>query len=261
MAKTISPGRIMTESRQQEIFFEIHDGLPREGPGSNPATRRVLEMLPRRPRAPLILDVGCGPGMQTLELAKRSGGRIVAVDNHLPFLRELARRAAAAGLSCRIHPVRGTMAAMGFTEGAFDLVWSEGAVYILGFEAGLRQWRRYLKKSGFLVVSEITWLKSDVPEDLRRFWDAAYPAMETANENLRVIAECGYRCVGLYVLPEDAWWHDYYRPLERRLRGLLRKYKGDPEAVALLRSEREEINLFRKHSDCYGYVFYAMQPE
>ena len=186
---------------------------------------------------------------------------MVALDNHRPYLQELARQSAAAGLAGRIHPVRGTMAALGFAAGAFDLVWSEGAIYILGFEAGLRQWRRYLKEDGCLVVSEITWLKDSVPGDLRSFWDAAYPAMRTAAENVRIIADCGYHCVGLYVLPEAAWWKDYYRPLERRIRSLRRKYQDDREALEALRTEQEEIDLFRRHSDCYGYVFYAMKPE
>ena len=51
------------------FFFEIHQGLPREGPGDFDSTRRALALLGGLPERPRILDIGCGPGMQTnLEL-------------------------------------------------------------------------------------------------------------------------------------------------------------------------------------------------
>ena len=72
-----------------EIFWEIHSGLPREGPGDNWSTRRAYLMLKELPKNPRILDIGCGPGMQTIELAKLSKGQIDALDNYQPFLDQL----------------------------------------------------------------------------------------------------------------------------------------------------------------------------
>ncbi|GAM56739.1 probable transcription regulator [Vibrio ishigakensis] len=43
-----------------------------------------------------------------------------------------------------------------FEEDSFDVLWSEGAVYNIGFETGIRDWRKYLKSGGTLVVSELT---------------------------------------------------------------------------------------------------------
>ena len=70
-------------------FWEVHSNLPREGPGDNESTKKAYLMLKDLPENPRILDIGCGPGMQTIELAKLSGGQIVAVDNHQPFLEQL----------------------------------------------------------------------------------------------------------------------------------------------------------------------------
>jgi len=40
------------------------------------------------------------------------------------------------------------MQALPFREASFDLIWSEGAVYVMGFDAGLAQWRRGSNPAG-----------------------------------------------------------------------------------------------------------------
>ena len=92
-----------------EFFWIIHSGLPRDGPGDNKSTRRAYRMLKDMPENPRILDVGCGPGMQTVELAKRSGGQIVALDFHEPFLEQLKESAKKEGVDDRIKAVKGDM--------------------------------------------------------------------------------------------------------------------------------------------------------
>ena len=126
-----------------EIFFEIHRDLPREAPGSDACTARALSMIPALPDDPRILDIGCGPGAQTLVLARQTGGRVTAIDTHQPFLDDLARRAERAGLTSRVHPQLGDMTALDFEEASFDVIWSEGAIYIMGLREGLTAWRRF----------------------------------------------------------------------------------------------------------------------
>jgi len=241
------------------VFWELHRGLPRQGPGEDVHTRRAFAALGRLPAQPRIVDVGCGPGMQTLELARLSRGRVTAVDNHEPFLRELQERAAQAGLSGHITPCGGDMLRLPFGEGSVDLFWSEGAIYIAGFEAGLRAWRPMLRAGGFAVVTEATWLAKDPPEWLARFWAEGYPAMASAEENVHRAEAAGYRLIERFALPPEAWWTHYYTRLEARLPDLRRRHAHDPEALAALDAEAEEIELFRRYSDYYGYVFYVLQ--
>ena len=85
-----------------DVFFEIHNGLPQEAPGSQSSTMRALSLVPSLPARPRILDVGCGPGRQTLILARETGGEITAVDNHQPYLDELLTRAKKQGFDERI---------------------------------------------------------------------------------------------------------------------------------------------------------------
>ena len=84
---------------------------------------------------------------------------MTAVDLFEPFLDRLKARAEKEGVSeARLLPVRGDMEALSFDNESFDLIWSEGAIYLLGFEHGLKSWRRFVKPGGFVAVSECTWL-------------------------------------------------------------------------------------------------------
>jgi SAM-dependent methyltransferase len=240
------------------MLWELHSGLPREGPGSDEATKHVLSLLPQE-RFRHILDVGCGPGMQTLCLARCLHGSIVAVDNHQPYLDVLAKHAKAEHFDSRVKTRNASMEALPFDDGTFDLIWSEGAIYLVGFERGLKLWRRLLTANGVVVVSELTWLSSDPPEEARRFWKRNYPAMENLEKNAKLVADSGYDLLATYLLPPKAWFLDYYDPLERRIDLLCEKYKGDSALLAELNEQREEIDLYRRYYDAYGYVFYAMQ--
>lgn len=243
----------------EAIFFDIHADLPRQGPGDPASTARAFSMLKGLPDQPHLLDVGCGPGAQTLDLARLSDGPITAVDKYEQFLDNLRERAARQGLTERIVVVQGDMFDLPFEAGSFDVIWSEGAIYLIGFEQGLRSWGRLLKSGGYVAVTEATWLRADAPGELRTFWEEAYPAMQDVEANLRIIEKTGYRLVGHFTLPPSAWWTDYYEPLERRLSLFEDRYRDNPDVMAVVEMERREIDLYRRYSDYYGYVFYVMQ--
>jgi len=221
----------------------------------------AFEKLPALPTRPKILDVGCGSGSQSLELARLTHGEITAVDFHQPYLDELEKKAALAGLSEHITTVCTSMENLGFPAASFDLIWSEGAVYIIGFEEGLRAWRPLLKGGGCLVVSEISWICPNPAEEIKAFWESQYPKMGSIEQNISLVEGCGYQLLGHFTLPRSCWWGTYYRPLEGRFSWFQEKYGGNPEALQVLEMTRREIELFRKYSDCYGYEFYIVQSQ
>jgi ubiquinone/menaquinone biosynthesis C-methylase UbiE len=241
-----------------DIFFEIHKDLPREGPGKNACTQKAFQMLPKLDK-PNILDIGCGPGMQTMELARLSNGQVIGLDNHQPFLDELNKRIETAGIGARIKAVNGSMFDLAFPDESFDIIWAEGSIFIIGFERGLKEWRRLIKPGGFLAVTEATWLQQEPPQEIFDYWQACYPAITSIQENLKFIESCGYKPIGHFALPDNAWWDEYYYPLEQRIQMLQQKYKNNQKAIELLDSEILEQDMFRKYSKWYGYVFYIMQ--
>jgi len=122
----------------EKLFYHIFESLPRQGPGCREATRKAFLQLPALPDDAAILNIGCGSGAQTRDLAALTSGTITAVDNHQPFLDALASRANMDGLHGRVTTVCASMDKLPFEPGQFDLIWSEGAIFIMGFEQGLR---------------------------------------------------------------------------------------------------------------------------
>jgi SAM-dependent methyltransferase len=247
--------------RITEIFYEIHSDNPREGPGSNEATQRAYEAIPSLPKEPVILDIGCGPGMQTLHLAKISHGEISAVDNYAPFLDVLRGKADDAGFHFTIDTVEASMMDLPFEEGIFDVVWSEGAIYLIGFEKGLRDWKCFLRPAGYIAVTELSWLKSDPPSEPADFWASGYTAMKSVGENIEIIERCGYELLEHFTLPESAWWDNYYNPIKERLKVLREKYRGDEEAESVFAAEEAEMRLYERYAEWYGYEFYIMKKK
>lgn len=247
------------DEKMRKMFFEIHKDLPREGPGDSGSTRKAFSMLTDIPVSPRILDIGCGPGMQTMDLIKLTTGTIVAVDNHQPYLDTLTEKMVEEGLSHRIQVIHSDMLALEFQKDFFDVIWAEGSIYIIGFEKGINAWKPFLKEGGYLAVTEVSWLKPNAPEEVKTFWGNAYPAIQDIEGTLEMIRTAGYGIVGSFTLPESAWWGNYYTPLEQKLKIFREKHEGDDAAIELYESELDEINLYRTYSDYYGYVFYIMQ--
>jgi SAM-dependent methyltransferase len=240
-----------------EVFEALHRGLPQQGPGSDASSLRALARVPDLPAAPDVLDVGCGPGRQTLLLARATGGLVTAVDVAPEFLAEVEQRARAAGLASRIVTRCESLAALRLPDASFDLVWSEGALYTVGFETALRALRRLLRPGGALAATELTWLRDDPPAAAHAFWREAYPPMTTCAGNRRALAAAGYAPLADFALPDADWWQGYYAELEPRIARLRAQVAGDPAACAVLDASQREIDLRRACPDAYGYVFYV----
>lgn len=244
---------------RRDIFFEVHRDLPREGPGDTASTLRALDLADGLPDAPSVLDIGCGPGMQTLDLARAlPAAQLTAVDMHPPFLTAARQRFTEAGVADRVTIEAADMRALPYPQGHFDLIWCEGAAYFMGFANALTGWRRLLRRGGKLALTEPVWLVDEPADDLARWWRAAYPDMRAAAQRRDEVRALDYRLLGDFVLPEAAWWDHYYRPMEHRLEMLEGRYRDDPAALAVLRDVRTEIQNYADHSGAYGYLFLVM---
>jgi SAM-dependent methyltransferase len=170
-----------------EALFRLFEPLPRQGPGSDACTREALRRLPALPAAPRVLDLGCGTGRSSLVLAAALRTKVIAVDLHQPFLDRLRATARERGLEHLIEPRCADMAAPGVPPGSVDLLWSEGALYLLGFEDGLRLWRPLLAADGHLAVTECSWLCPEPPAEVAAYFRAGYPAMAGIEQSGRAL--------------------------------------------------------------------------
>jgi SAM-dependent methyltransferase len=219
----------------------------------------VFSLLPPLPADAKILDVGCGSGTQTRDLAGLTSGMITAVDNHQPFLDLLNARAAEACLQGRIRTVNASMDALPFDKGQFDLIWSEGAIFIVGFEQGLKLWKPFLKKGGYMVVSDADWFEPNSPKELTDWWESEGYVPVSEDEMKERVKRAGLRLVATYRLPEAGWWDNYHVPMLARVAEFRKTHGSDPGNAALLDSFEHEAEMYRKYKRYYGYTFFVMQ--
>ena len=245
-----------------QLLIDLHRNTDRQGPGGEAETRLALRLTGLDPAAPLeVADIGCGTGSSTLLLARELNAQVTAVDLAREFIDELRNRADEQGLADRITARVASMDDLPFEDASFDLVWSEGAVYNIGFERGVTEWRRFLRPGGILAVSEITWLTDSRPAELDRYWSEAYPEIDTASAKLSVLERAGYTPVGYFVLPERCWLDHYYLPLERGFESFLESHAHSAKARTLLQAEREEIAFYREYRRYFSYGFYIARKQ
>lgn len=241
------------------IFFELYESLPRQGPGNRDCAARALALCRDLPPAGAVLDLGCGVGGQTLHLAGLTSGPIMAMDSHAPSIARLTARVAELGLSHRVTAVAGDMAQPGLPPASFDLVWSEGALYNIGIGNALRICHGLLRPGGYLAFTDAVWRRENPPPEVRACFDLDYPAMGRVPDILAAIGDSGFSLAGRFTLPDEAWWDDFYAPMERRITELRGRYAGDGEALAVLDMLAQEPAMHRSYSEYYAYEFFVLR--
>lgn len=252
---------VMTEL---ELLVDFHREGERQGPGSSKDTLRALDLLKLpKDKNLAVADIGCGTGAQTLCLAENLEAHLWAIDLFPEFLEELEKRADAQGLGEKIKVQQASMDQLPLNPASLDLIWSEGAVYLMGFREGIQYWKKYLKPGGLLALSEITWTTAERPAEIENHWQSAYSQIATAAEKIKVLEDCGFSPQGFFLLGEESWEKNYYQASEARFAAFLAKHQQLPAAQQLIENEREEIRLYRKYKDYFSYGFYLakMEPE
>lgn len=237
------------------LMFSFYEGLARKGPGSEATTLKALSMLGELPPSPRIVDFGCGSGAASIAIAKAIDCQITASDIHRPFLVEVNEHTRLAGLKERIETLLADMADPPIPDASVDLIWSEGAIYNIGFEAGLKRWRRLLRPGGLIAVTELTLLTEHPPQPAVEFWEAEYPEISNVDTNLKKMRSAGFEIIDHFNLPTEDW-HNFYGPVEQRIASFREQHAKNDVAHAILDMQQTEVDLWKKHGDSYGYVFY-----
>ncbi|MFJ9753209.1 class I SAM-dependent methyltransferase [Streptomyces chartreusis] len=251
-----TPAQVPDGALVKDALLSLHRGLPRQGPGSDSTTRRLLRMAGPLPAEPRVLDAGCGTGRSALLMAREAGAYVTAVDVHQPFLDHLATEAIYRGLGNQVVVVNRSMDRLPFPDHTFDLVWAECSVYTVGLDVALRAWRRLLTPEGVLVLTEIEWTAPSPAVSVRAYWDAIYP-LRTHAENTQAIEAAGYQLHNHWLLPESDWWGEYYTPLSQRVAVADPHRPGMAQAVASIQAE---IALRRAYASDYNYAAYLLTP-
>ena len=241
-----------------ELIVDFHKEAHRQGPGSEHETIKALELTGLANKDGLkIADIGCGTGSHTLLLAENTNARIVGVDLFPEFLDKLDGQAKELGYRERVTTLATSMDDLPFDKNEFDIVWSEGAIYNMGFEAGVKNWKNYLKTGGYLCVSEVTWITDSRPKELEDFWKEEYPEIDKASGKISFLEDNGFTLAGYFYLNQDSWIKNYYEPMEEQFSTFLKRHNNSEMAKAVVNAYRTEIEDYQKFKDYYSYGFYV----
>ena len=237
------------------IIYDFFSDTERQGPGSAEETLKALGFIEGLAEKSRIADIGCGTGGQTMVLGENTPCEITGVDTWPGFIDQFNRNARIKNLHDRVKGIVGNMENLPFREGEFDLIWSEGAIYNIGFERGLKEWRKFLRQGGYIAVTENTWFSEERPAEIQDFWQKIYPEIDTIANKVARMQKAGYLPVAVYILPETIWT-DYYSWQSSRRESFLKKYAGNKSIEEFVASMRYEAELYYKYKAYYGYMFY-----
>jgi Methylase involved in ubiquinone/menaquinone biosynthesis len=238
------------------LICEYFSSVERQGPGSPEVTLKALSFIDNLTDNSHIADIGCGTGGQTIVMAQQVPGQITGIDLFPHFIDQFNARAALLALQYRMNGVVGSMDNLPFRDEEFDLIWSEGAIYNIGFKRGINEWRRFLKTGGYLAVTEASWFTDERPDEIDAFWRDAYPEIDTIPVKTAQLQKAGYIPVATFILPENCWLDHFYTPQAAVQDEFLKKHAGNATAEGLIACQRHESELYRKYKAYYGYVFY-----
>lgn len=159
-------------------------------------TRLAYRLLPSLEQ-PRILDIGCGLGQQTMELACLSGGEVAGIDIDHSAVSRLQQRIDQANVGDRIRVIHISLFNNKFDDDCFDIIWEEGVLHLLDASKSFAECRRLLKPNGYLVMHEtILWFES----------------------SQKKLQDFGFKLMDDHILPKHFWWTNYGAPLEDRIR-------------------------------------------
>jgi SAM-dependent methyltransferase len=237
----------------EAALYEVFAKLDRLAPSSAATTQRALAMVPDLDKRTRALELGCGCGSASLILAEALPGKLLAVDLHAPFITRLCERAVTLGVAERIDARVADMRELPLAPHSIDLVWAEGSLYTIGFDDGLELCHGLLAPGGVLAVSELVWLHEQPSPQVRTFFAERYPQMRDRIQLRAALHERGFVVHAEFVLPRSDW-DAFYDPLRERIAGFVNR--PDPAARAAAAMLTNEIEIYERFGDEYGYVFF-----
>lgn len=236
------------------LICEYFSSIKQQGPGSKETTLKAISFIEGLNKKSKIADLGCGTGSPTMVIAKNTQANIVGVDIFPGFINIFNKNFIK--IKNRVKGIVGSMDKLPFKQEEFDVIWSEGSIYNIGFERGLNEWKKFIKKGGYVAISEASWFTNTRPEEINNFWNKAYPEIDTISNKIRQIENAGYMPVATFILPEGCWIENFYKPQAVAQKEFLKKYKGNVTVEKLISNQRLEAELYKKYKQYYGYVFY-----
>ncbi len=252
----------------ERILWEYKDKIRRQSPGSDKYTMLMIEKLKEIIKRDAdidenkklnVLNIAPGCGYETLVLAKNLKADIIALDASETFLNKLVKLKELEAIDTNITLMTEDMDDIPLKNDSQDLIWCEGAINILGLKKAIRLWRRLLKNTGYLVVSDYT-LKSDynydeIIDEIEEF----YPEINTLEANIKCAEKHSYKVVDTYVAEDDIWTCEFIDPILKAAAELKEKFSANKSYTKYLDELLSEVNTIIKYRKEIDFVFYILK--
>lgn len=162
----------------------------------HPGGRRSTEVLLERAgfqQGQRVLDVGCGVGTTAIEIARRFGANVTAVDISPLMLDRASANVHHARLDERVTVQHGDILTLAFPDNAFDHVIAEAVTMFVQRPAAARELVRVCKAGGTLHATEFLWRRTPSREARDIFLGEVCPGLhfDTEDDWVRVYQEAG----------------------------------------------------------------------
>ena len=202
----------------------------------NKYTRKAFNLLPKT-KNPNILDIGCGRGNCTMELARLTDGKITGIDIDQEALNHFKKKIEKQGFSDRIEIIYRSLTDNQLQKASFDIAWAEGVIHIVGFERSLKEVFQLLKPKGYFVVHD---------------------EVKNTETKFKKLSELGFTLKNHFSLPKDAWLKTYCEPLAKRILEI-RKETKDKVLLKELERHENDIKWIKNNPDGARSMFYILQ--
>jgi len=200
-------------------------------------TRKAFDLVLSIPN-PNILDIGCGSGEPVLAMAKLSNGRITAVDTDTVALDRFYEKAKNEGILKRLNILNQSAIDMTFPKESFDIIWCEGAIFIVGFKMGLEVWGKFLRHGGFFVIHD---------------------SADEMDYKIKLISESGYNLVTYFEMTEEEWQTGYFGPLEKLCHEFWDVSNNDNELKNEILEDKSEIERCKSEPSVCKSCYYIIR--
>jgi len=199
-------------------------------------TRKAFDSIPEIDK-PRILDIGCGTGTVTLELARLSNGEITSIDIDQKALDKLNYKIREKRLSDKVKVYHRSVYDTKFEDEMFDIIWEEGVIHLLDFKKAITECNRILKVNGYMISGEAT---------------------NWADKKLNYFPKFGFKLLKQIPWAKECWWKQYYAPLEKKVNFLRKKYENVDDIEEIKRHLRE-IEMVKKNTKGFECTTYILQ--
>jgi ubiquinone/menaquinone biosynthesis C-methylase UbiE len=161
-------------------------------PGGRVSTQTVLARA-RITAASKVLDVGCGVATTAIEIARRFGAQVTAVDIAPLMLERAEANVRAARMTGRVTVRPGDICALPFDDGSFDVVIAEAVTMFSDRPRAASELARVCAAGGQVLATEFCWRTPPPAEAREVFLGQVCPGMvfDTSDDWAEIYSSAG----------------------------------------------------------------------